>query len=237
MIPAGHTKFTSLVWMRRIKWRAARRSVWGERTNKKLQQWETVASPGLKVFREHSELQWRKRMPAGSVQGCSFQQWWRACWGWKEAPQLPSPPLLSFPTRASIGPTQPEVSWCRNLGDSVYRGCPRRPQSSVDSGSQASGGKDADDWKLTQWWELSLNGTAAKSLQSCPTLCDPIDGSPPGSPVPGILQARTLEWVAISFSGSMALQGLFCRISSLDYVCYLSKRQSYREQYGGSLKN
>ena len=41
---------------------------------------------------------------------------------------------------------------------------------------------------------------AAKSLLSCPTLCDPIDGSPPGSPVPGILQARTLEWVAISFS-------------------------------------
>ena len=43
---------------------------------------------------------------------------------------------------------------------------------------------------------------AAKSPQSCPTLCDPIDGSPPGSPVPGILQARTLEWVAISFSNA-----------------------------------
>ena len=42
--------------------------------------------------------------------------------------------------------------------------------------------------------------TAAKSLQSCPTLCDPIDDSPPGSAVPGILQARTLEWVAVSFS-------------------------------------
>ena len=41
---------------------------------------------------------------------------------------------------------------------------------------------------------------AAKSLQSCPTLCDPIDGSPPGSPVPGILQARVLEWGAITFS-------------------------------------
>ena len=41
---------------------------------------------------------------------------------------------------------------------------------------------------------------AAKSLQSCPTLCDPTDGSPPGSPIPGILQATTLEWVAISFS-------------------------------------
>ena len=43
---------------------------------------------------------------------------------------------------------------------------------------------------------------AAKSLQWCPTLCDPIDGSPPGSPIPGILQARTLEWVAISFSNA-----------------------------------
>ena len=43
---------------------------------------------------------------------------------------------------------------------------------------------------------------AAKSLQSCPALCDPTDGSPPGSPVPGILQARTLEWVAISFSSA-----------------------------------
>ena len=43
---------------------------------------------------------------------------------------------------------------------------------------------------------------AAKSLQSCLTLCDPIDGSPPGFPVPGILQARTLEWVAISFSNA-----------------------------------
>jgi len=43
---------------------------------------------------------------------------------------------------------------------------------------------------------------AAKSLQSCPTLFDPIDSSPPGSPIPGILQARTLEWVAISFSNA-----------------------------------
>ena len=48
---------------------------------------------------------------------------------------------------------------------------------------------------------------AAKSLQSCPTLCDPIDGSPPGSPVPGILQARTLEWVAIAFSNAWKWKG------------------------------
>ena len=55
-------------------------------------------------------------------------------------------------------------------------------------------------------FNLYLSGqsaaAAAKSLPSCPTLCDPIDGSPPGSPVPGILQARTLEWVTISFSNA-----------------------------------
>ena len=48
----------------------------------------------------------------------------------------------------------------------------------------------------------SAAAAAAKSFQLCPTLCDPIDGSPSGSPVPGILQARTLEWVAISFSNA-----------------------------------
>ena len=50
--------------------------------------------------------------------------------------------------------------------------------------------------------KYSLAAAAAKSLQSCPTLCDPIDSSPPGSPIPGILQARTLEWVAILFSNA-----------------------------------
>ena len=55
-------------------------------------------------------------------------------------------------------------------------------------------------WQRTEVsFMLSVAAAAAKSLQSCPTLCDPIDGSPPGSPVSGILQARTLEWVAISF--------------------------------------
>ena len=68
-------------------------------------------------------------------------------------------------------------------------------------------------WGLLDWRTLSpplwspqtyycCFAAAAKSLQSCLTLCDPIDGSPPGSPVPGILQARTLEWVAISFSNA-----------------------------------
>ena len=54
----------------------------------------------------------------------------------------------------------------------------------------------------TLWSIHVLAAAAAKSLQSCPTLCDPIDSSPPGSLVPGILQARTLEWVAISFSNA-----------------------------------
>ena len=52
------------------------------------------------------------------------------------------------------------------------------------------------------YYQIAAAAAAAKSLQSCPTLCDPIDGSPPGSPVPGILQARTLEWVAIAFSSA-----------------------------------
>ena len=51
-------------------------------------------------------------------------------------------------------------------------------------------------------WAAGILLCYVKLLQSCPTLCDPIDGSPPGSPVPGILQARTLEWVAISFSNA-----------------------------------
>ena len=56
---------------------------------------------------------------------------------------------------------------------------------------------------------------AAKSLQSCPTLCDPTEGSPPGFPIPGILQARTLEWVVISFSNAWKWK---VKVKSLSYV-------------------
>ena len=70
---------------------------------------------------------------------------------------------------------------------------------------------------LIQWRKKRnyMVATAAKSLQSCPTLCHPIDGSPPGSPVPGILKARTLEWVAISFSRAVyaLVKQFFLRIS------------------------
>ena len=57
-------------------------------------------------------------------------------------------------------------------------------------------------WCWENWSASAAAAAAAKSLQSCPILCDPIDGSPPGSAIPGILQAKTLEWVAISFSNA-----------------------------------
>ena len=68
----------------------------------------------------------------------------------------------------------------------------------VSSGKCHLAGELKNGWEFASL--LLANSAAAESLQSRPTLCDPIDGSPPGSTVPGILQARTLEWVAISFS-------------------------------------
>ena len=65
---------------------------------------------------------------------------------------------------------------------------------------------------------LFAAAAAAASLQSCLTLCDPIDGSPPGSPIPGILQARTLEWVAISFSNAWKWK---VKVKSLSHVWLL----------------
>ena len=65
--------------------------------------------------------------------------------------------------------------------------------------------KDAyrEAWDNREVWDsAAATAAAAKSFQSCPTLCGPIDGSPPGSPVPGIPQARTVEWVAIFFSNA-----------------------------------
>ena len=68
---------------------------------------------------------------------------------------------------------------------------------------------------------------AAKSLQSCPTLCDPWDGSPPGSPVPGILQARTLEWVAISFSNAWKWKWKWSRFSRVR-LCATPETAAYQ---------
>ena len=90
--------------------------------------------------------------------------------------------------------------------------------------------------------DFSSAAAAAKSLQSCPTLCDRIDGSPPGSPIPGILQARTLEWGAIAFSVSSPNRTLintkekfvpyiyvyaFCQFLSLSLVYHHDYPQAY----------
>ena len=86
------------------------------------------------------------------------------------------------------------------------------------------------------------HAATAKSLQSCPTLCDPIDGGPPGSPVPGILQARTLDWVAISFSNawkgkvkakSLSRVRLFSTPWSAAYQAPLSMGFSRQEYWSG----
>ena len=69
----------------------------------------------------------------------------------------------------------------------------------VGQGHTAAKASEAVRWASCP---SAVSAAAAKSLQSCPTLCDPIDSSPPGSPVPGILQARTLEWVAIAVPSS-----------------------------------
>ena len=83
-------------------------------------------------------------------------------------------------------------------------------------------------WYMARWegdsgWRGHMNAAAAaaaaKSLQSCPTLCDPIDSSPPGSPIPGILQARKLEWVAISFSNAWKWK---VKVKSLSHVWLLA---------------
>ena len=82
-------------------------------------------------------------------------------------------------------------------------------------------------WKQAKWKKpvtkdlilYGMSAAAAKSLQLCPTLCDPIDGSPPGSPIPEILQARTLKWVAISFSNARKWK---VKVKSLSHVRLLA---------------
>ena len=81
-------------------------------------------------------------------------------------------------------------------------------------------GKWFNTWQKSMGWVIIHSAAAAaKSLQSCLTLCDPIDGSPPGSPVPGILQAKTLEWVAISFSSAWKWK---VKVKSLSHVWLLA---------------
>ena len=105
-------------------------------------------------------------------------------------------------------------------------GLENRPQTVSQLASERhmfyiSGGKSIDkNISLSYWFVIDYCFlVAAKSLQSCSTLCDPVDGSPPGFPVPGILQARTLEWVAISFSNAWKWK---VKVKSLSHVLLLA---------------
>ena len=104
------------------------------------------------------------------------------------------------------------------------------------------GGEDAAEHSTTFWMPPQQRLAAAKSLQSCLTLWDPIDSSPPGSPIPGILQARTLEWVAISFSNawkwkvkvkSLSCVRLFMTPWTAAYQAPLPMRFSRQEHWSG----
>ena len=113
----------------------------------------------------------------------------------------------------------------------------RQLYSYTHAGEDRRGGPGSFHWELsslrghglgeevTASWLLRViaaaagDAAAAKSLQSCPTLCDSMDGSPPGSTVPGILQARTLEWVAISFSNAWKWK---VKVKSLSHVRFFA---------------
>ena len=102
-------------------------------------------------------------------------------------------------------PPAVQGTWVSSLGWEVPLEKGTAAHSSVPAGeshglSSPWGHKESDTTERLSLSNRGQSAAAAKSLPSCLTLCDPIDGSPPGSPVPGILQARTLEWVAISFS-------------------------------------
>ena len=130
---------------------------------------------------------------------------------WSHELQHTRPPCPS-PTPGVHSNSRPSSQWCHPaISSSVvpFSSCPQSlpasesfPMSKLFAwGGQNTGVSALASFlpKNTQDWSTSPH---AKSLQSCPTLCDPINGSPPGSPIPGILQARTLEWVVISFSNA-----------------------------------
>ena len=118
---------------------------------------------------------------------------------WTAAHQ--APPLMEFSRQeywSGVPLPSPIVAPIINL---KIQQCWGFPGGSVVRTLPSNAGDEGSD--LCQGVKIPhAAAAAAKLLQSCPTLCDPIDGSPPGSPVPGILQARTLEWVAISFSSA-----------------------------------
>ena len=144
--------------------------------------------------------------PGAYSNSCPLNQWYHPTISSSVIPFSSCP--QSFPASGSFQMSQLFTSAVQSIGVST---------------SASVLPMNIQDWfplGLTGWISLQSKGlsrvvaAAAKSLQLCPTLCDPTDGSPPGSPVPGILQARTLEWVAISFSNAWKWKvkvNLLCR--------------------------
>jgi len=147
---------------------------------------------------------------SGEQTQCWLRLWAepRAGWGWRPGPRCQGPP--GCPICCPQWPCLPVHSGGTGLWDTELR-CLMGACGHTDPASYTY----TTSYRLTHTYNLihspihthvepqtQPHAAAAASLQSCPTLCDPRDGSPPGSPVPGILQARTLEWVAISFSSA-----------------------------------
>ena len=152
----------------------------------------------------------RRQSPTGSLHGESepCPTWWTYTWAW---PPSTISPACSLETQLhKLCPrASPVKGRQRQWGDLTYVCIVKRAlqSSSVTHPSPHEvailclcGENTLRSTRLAKYDYAML--CYAKSLQSWPSLCDPIDGSPPGSPVPGILQARTLEWVAISFSSA-----------------------------------
>ena len=158
-----------------------------------------LLKPGLENFKHYFTSVWDECNCAvvWAVFGIAFLRDWNEDW--------PFPvlwPLLSFPNLLA--------SWVQHFHSIIFQdlkelNCNSSTSTSFVRSDASSGPLDlcsrmsGSRWVITPLW---LSGRFAKSLQSCPTLCDPIDSSLPGSSVPGILQARILEWVAISFSNA-----------------------------------
>ena len=108
--------------------------------------------------------------------------------------------LPSFPAQAPL----PGISTQQTSTQILVAGPEINPvsYSQLAPNKRGKNIRRSQDSLFSRWFWESLAAAAAKSLQLHPTVCDPTDGSPPGSPVPGILQARTLEWVAIAFSNA-----------------------------------
>ena len=109
--------------------------------------------------------------------------------------------LPSFPAQAPL----PGISPQQTSTQILVAGPETNPvsYSQLASNKRGKNIRRSQDSLFSRWfWESLAAAAAAKLLQSRPTVCDPTDGSPSGSPVPGILQARTLEWVAIAFSNA-----------------------------------